>query len=377
MAVAALVVVAFFGACQPPGGHKNPAAAREQVATPSFSEAAGSYGAAQSIEMTCETVGATIRYTTDGSDPTEATGIVFNGAPLVLSSTTTLKAIAARDDMSPSEIAAAVYTITIAPSEVAAPQFGVAAGTYSEDQSVTITCATAGATIRFTTDGTTPSESAGTVYATPVAVSSSLVLKAIAFKSGMTASAVISASYIINRPQVSTPQFSPAGGTYTSAQSVTIATSTSDATIRYTTDGSDPTESAGTVYAGAVDVASSRTIKAVAYKTGMVTSSVTLADYVITATVTITATTQINDADKTITFAGTTTVARGSSLAVSVQQTFSSYQWFMDSVDLGLSAQAITIDTTSLPAGRHELMLVTTDAEGSIYSGSCRITVTN
>jgi hypothetical protein len=49
-------------------------------------------------------------------------------------------------------------------------------------------------------------------------------------------------------PTASAPSFSPGGGTYSSAQSVSITTSTSGASIRYTTDGSTPTSSSGTVY---------------------------------------------------------------------------------------------------------------------------------
>ncbi len=48
--------------------------------------------------------------------------------------------------------------------------------------------------------------------------------------------------------QVWTPTYSPAAGSYTSAQSITISTATAGATIRYTTDGNTPSETAGTVY---------------------------------------------------------------------------------------------------------------------------------
>ena len=69
--------------------------------------------------------------------------------------------------------------------------------------------------------------------------------------------------------QVAAPSFSPGGGVYSSTQSVTISTTTSGATIRYTTDGSTPTSSSGTVYSSAVSIASTTTLKAIAYKSGM------------------------------------------------------------------------------------------------------------
>ena len=50
------------------------------------------------------------------------------------------------------------------------------------------------------------------------------------------------------------PTFNPAAGSYGSAQSVTISTTTGGATIRYTTDGSTPSETAGTVYSSAVNI---------------------------------------------------------------------------------------------------------------------------
>lgn len=82
--------------------------------------------------------------------------------------------------------------------------------------------------------------------------------------------------------QVAAPQFSPGGGSYSSTQNVTISTSTTGATIRYTIDGSTPSQSNGTVYSGTVAIAASTTLKAVAYKSGMTDSSVTMAGYTIT-----------------------------------------------------------------------------------------------
>lgn len=81
--------------------------------------------------------------------------------------------------------------------------------------------------------------------------------------------------------QVATPQFSPGGGTYTSSQNVTITSSTSGATIRYTTNGSTPTSTSGTVYSGAVSISSTATLKAIAYKSGMTDSAVQSATYTI------------------------------------------------------------------------------------------------
>lgn len=76
------------------------------------------------------------------------------------------------------------------------------------------------------------------------------------------------------------PTFSPAAGTYTSAQNVTLSTTTDEATIYYTTDGTDPTTSSS-VYSSAIAVSSTTTIKAMAVKDGLDNSSVASATYTI------------------------------------------------------------------------------------------------
>ncbi len=81
------------------------------VATPTFTPAAGTYYAAQTVTIACSTEGATIHYTLDGTDPTE-TSPVYTSA-LTISETTTVKAIAVKEDYNPSAIATAVYTIQL------------------------------------------------------------------------------------------------------------------------------------------------------------------------------------------------------------------------------------------------------------------------
>jgi MSHA biogenesis protein MshQ len=83
---------------------------------------------------------------------------------------------------------------------------------------VTISTTTSGASIRYTTDGSTPSETAGTLYSGPVAVSSSLTLKAIAYESGYADSSVASGSYTIG----SGPAWYNTGGTWSHRELITI-----------------------------------------------------------------------------------------------------------------------------------------------------------
>jgi|GEM_PF-1807668 len=174
------------------------------------------------------------------------------------------------------------YTHTSQPGTVSTPTFSPAGGTYSSAQTVTISSATSGAAIYYTTDGTTPT-SGSSLYSSPITVSSSTTLKAIAVKSGMTTSSAATAAYTINTlQQAATPTFSPAGGTYSSAQTVTISSATSGAAIYYTTDGTTPT-SGSSLYSSPIAVSSSQTLKAIAVKSGLADSTIATAYYTIGA----------------------------------------------------------------------------------------------
>ena len=85
-----------------------------------------------------------------------------------------------------------IYASTVSP--VATPVFSPAQGTYYTPQSVTISCATAGADIHYTTDGTNPTASSP-VYTTPINVSTTTTLKAMATKAGYSNSSTATAVY--------------------------------------------------------------------------------------------------------------------------------------------------------------------------------------
>ncbi len=80
---------------------------------------------------------------------------------------------------------------------------------------------------------------------------------------------------------VSAPAFSPAAGTYFGAQTISLTTGNSGASIRYTTDGSEPSSTNGTLYAAPFSIAANTTLKAIAYKTGSPDSPVSTANYII------------------------------------------------------------------------------------------------
>ena len=163
----------------------------QQVATPAFSPAAGTYTSSVTVTISDSTAGATIYYTTDGSTPTTASP-VYAGS-VTVTQATTVKAMAAASGMTNSAVASAPYTI-----RVATPTFSPGGGTYSGPRSVSISDTTPGATIYYTTNGSTPT-TASPVYTGAITVAQTTTVKAMGAASGMTNSAVASATYTIQQ----------------------------------------------------------------------------------------------------------------------------------------------------------------------------------
>ena len=118
----------------------------------------------------------------------------------------------------------------------------------------TITCATAGATIKYTLDGSTPSSNNGNTYSSAITLSTSCTIKAIAIKSGMTNSSVASQSY---NAQGVTPVV-PTMMLNTSAKTVVLS-APSGLSIKYSANGGTPT----TNYSSAINVSNGATVKAI------------------------------------------------------------------------------------------------------------------
>ncbi len=168
---------------------------------------------------------------------------------------------------------------SLSKNQTATPTFSPGAGTYTTSQTVTVSTATQGAVLYCTTDGTTPT-TASPQCAEPTTVFQTEFLQAIAVAPGLSASAVASAAYTITLNAAATPTFSPAGGTYTSAQQVTINDATTGANIYYTTNGGTPSASS-TLYTGPVTVSQSETLSAIAIASGYSNSAVASAAYTI------------------------------------------------------------------------------------------------
>jgi hypothetical protein len=179
---------------------------------------------------------------------------------------------------------------------VATPSASPAAGTYSSAQTITLSDSTSGAAICYTTDGSTPTAttpgtcSHGTKYSAAFKVSATTTVIALATLSGDNNSALLTSVYTISS-SVATPTATPAAGNYTSAQTVTLADSTTGAVICYTTDGSTPTAttpgtcSHGTKYSAPFAVSESATVTALGTLSGHTNSTLLTNVYTITYTV--------------------------------------------------------------------------------------------
>jgi hypothetical protein len=213
-----------------------------------------------------------IVYTTDGSDPTQSNGTVYGGS-FSVSSTTTVKYRAYDYAGNAEPVNTQTIQIdTVAPtSSISCNGAACSSSYYTTTVSVALSARDTGgsgvSSLRYTTDGTTPTSSNGQDYTGPFTLSSPTTVKYRAFDGAGNAEPVNSA---LIRVDVTPPRtsISCAGGScsgyFKPGLSVTLAATDADsgvASIRYTTDGTDPTSSHGTVYAGAFTINTTTTVK--------------------------------------------------------------------------------------------------------------------
>lgn len=146
---------------------------------------------------------------------------------------------------------------------VDAPTFSPAAGAaITAGTTITLTQATADE-IRYTLDGSDPTKTTGTVYSSPIVITTAKTIKAIAVE-GDDVSSVATAAYTID---VAVPTFSPeTGGNYLEGSTFALSASGNKIYYNLTTDGStpkDPTVSS-TEYSGPITITGTTKIKAIA-----------------------------------------------------------------------------------------------------------------
>ncbi|HSQ75428.1 MAG TPA: chitobiase/beta-hexosaminidase C-terminal domain-containing protein, partial [Bacteroidota bacterium] len=203
-----------------------------QVADPVITPESGNYIDSVVATISTVTADASIRFTTDGSEPTSSSTL-YTG-PLTFKDYTALQARAFRPGYVSSQRVSAVYFVT---NSIAPPAFFPTGGAFSEPVNVTMSSATPGASIRYTRDGSTPTV-ASTLYTGAILVSTTDTVKARAFV-GASVSSTSEAIFVI-AVQAAIPTITPNGGNYSGSVTVTLATSTPGATIRYTTNNTDP-----------------------------------------------------------------------------------------------------------------------------------------
>ncbi|AKJ07454.1 chitobiase/beta-hexosaminidase-like protein [Archangium gephyra] len=224
------------------------------------------YNSAQSVVLTCDdgtgTGCAATYFTTDGSEPTASSPRYT--AALALSTNTTLKYFSVDTAGNAETVNTSTYVIdTVAPTTTATP----AAGTYDEAQSVTLACndgtGTGCSATHYTLDGSTPTTSSPS-YSAPISITAHTTLKFFSVDGLGNTESVQTAAYVINS-SIPTVSASPAGGSYRTAQSVTLscdpgATGGTCEAIYYTTDGSTPGTGSAT-YSAPITVEVTTTLK--------------------------------------------------------------------------------------------------------------------
>ncbi|HRS42294.1 MAG TPA: chitobiase/beta-hexosaminidase C-terminal domain-containing protein [Candidatus Diapherotrites archaeon] len=211
-----------------------------KVATPIATPVGGKYTKPQAVTLKTKTQGTTIYYTTDGSNP--STSSIRYQTPIQISSTTTLKAIACKDGMTDSEILTENYRI-ITPTHIELT-FDPQHQTFVQmGGRITITTEPSTDEIWYTLDGSNPTIKTSSKYDGGIRIDNNFTrIKAIAYGNNEINSGVQKAEYTVEG-YVADPIAEPTSGTVSIDAKLALSTTTPDAEIYYTTDGSKPTTS--------------------------------------------------------------------------------------------------------------------------------------
>lgn len=161
---------------------------------------------------------------------------------------------------------------TVAPTVAATP----AAGTYNAAQSVSLS-ANEPATIYYTTDGSTPT-TASARFSTPIEVAVGVTLKYFAVDIAGNVGAVVTSAYLVDATAPAVFAY-PSGARYPAPVSVTLR-SNEAGSIRYTTDGSEPTV-ASTQYTAPIVIGATATLKFISFDAAGNASAVVTQSYII------------------------------------------------------------------------------------------------
>jgi len=218
------------------------------VATPVFDPADGTSAVMTIfVRIDCETPGAVIRYTNDGSEPNESAAPLTPGSGFYWShvGTTLFRARAFRNGFVPSEVAAAAFTVQAQSGD---PAISPAGGTFVGAVTIVLTCESPGARLYYSLDGgavAPDDEGALSVASGETLVldtPGTFLLRVVAVSDDMAPSDTVSAEFTV-RPRAEAPHFSPELSTFPLSAVLLLSTPTEGATIYYTDDGSEPSAS--------------------------------------------------------------------------------------------------------------------------------------
>lgn len=236
-----------------------------QLAAPTASIETGSVVSNGTVLQLSAAKGATIYYTIDGSDPTDAentavmsgNSVTLNGEP---GGQMTIKAFAKAADNSRSEVA--TFTYQFSQNTMGGVTANIATGsTVSNGTKIILMSDVTGADIYYTTDGDSPIEhgTKGTTVEVNGTPGTSFTIKAVAKVNGEPG--IVSTFIYKIKDKPDGPTASPAGGTLTVATRVSL--DSSEEKIYYTTDGTEPTKSSN-LYSEPILINRTTTLKAIA-----------------------------------------------------------------------------------------------------------------
>jgi hypothetical protein len=205
-----------------------------------------------------------IYYTLDGTTPVDAQFKPTAAAeryqgPVTILESATLVAVAL-DGSVPSDTLTRFFTKSITGSELPPPSAIPSGRLFQDTLLVTLRSADPSIGIRYTLNGDIPNQ-ASPLYQKPLRLDTTVILQAIAVKTGFKTSKVMLENYVLSPD---TPTMSPKGGRYFGAVQVTLSSRSRKAGIFYTLDGSNPLPGTSAPYLGPIRLDHSAVIKAIA-----------------------------------------------------------------------------------------------------------------
>ncbi len=260
--------------------------------TVSASPSSGTYDKGTKIYLSASQSSATIRYTTDGTTPTSSSPKY--SSYIILNDSFTLKARAYDSSSNAGEVLTCNYTVKNTPVTVSASP---SSGTYDKGTKIYLSASQNSATIRYTTDGTTPTSSSPK-YTSYITLNDSFSLKARAYDSSGNAGEVLTCNYTVRNTPI-TVSASPSSGTYDKGTKIYLTASQNSATIRYTTDGTTPTSSSPK-YTSYITLNDSFSLKARAYDSSGNAGEVLTCNYTVKTVTPILNYNILSEKDKTV-----------------------------------------------------------------------------